>query len=554
MNYELLADLLFPDVVEDIDHYENLYPARKLPKDAQVLRIAPSPTGFIHLGNLYGALADERIAHQSNGVFYLRIEDTDSKRLVKGAVDTIISTFKYFQITFDEGADVSLNNGNDYGPYYQRQRVDIYQCYAKSLVKRGLAYPCFCTEAELKVQRDKQQKAKLATGYYGDWAVCRHLDMATIKEKLQNHEPFVIRLRSSGDINHKHTFFDEIKGEITVIENDQDIILLKADGIPTYHFAHAIDDHLMHTTIILRGEEWLGTLPVHLELFKVLGFELPKYAHTSQLMKMDNGKKRKLSKRKDPELSLDFYRQLGYHHYAVKLYLMTLLNWNFEEWFIKHPDTDLTEFKFSLSKMGQSGALFDLDKLNNISKTYLSKMSVDQMYDYLYDFVVANEPKLKSSYFNDQKYLEDIISLGMGMNLKKRRKDYIFAKQILSSISYYFDDLYTPEYDFKYEPKLTANIIELFLNSYNYDDDNNEWFNKLKEISTKLGFAADMSQYRAEPDKYPGNISDIAEVIRVATTGMKNTPDLWAIMQIMGHKRVINRLDQALIYLQGLKK
>jgi len=554
MNYESLADMLFPNVVYDTDYYENLYPARNLLKNAQVLRIAPSPTGFIHLGNLYGALADERVAHQSNGVFYLRIEDTDKKRLVAGAVDTIISTFKYFQITFDEGAEVSINNGNNYGPYYQRQRVDIYQCYAKSLVKQGLAYPCFCSETELKSQRDKQHQAKLATGYYGEWAVCRHLDMETIKKRLENKDPFVIRLRSSGDANHKHTFFDEIKGEITVIENDQDIILLKADGIPTYHFAHAIDDHLMHTTIILRGEEWLGTLPIHLELFKVLGFELPKYAHTSQLMKMDNGKKRKLSKRKDPELSLDFYRQLGYHHYAVKLYLMTLLNWNFEEWFLKHPDTDLTEFTFSLSKMGQSGALFDLDKLNNISKTYLSKMSIEEMYDYLYDFVINNTPNLKAVYFNDRQYLEDIISLGMGINLKKRRKDYIFAKQILDLISYYFDDLYTPEYDFKYDPKLASNIIESFLTSYDDNDDNNEWFNKLKLISANHGFASEMSQYRAEPDKYLGSISDIAEVIRIATTGMKNTPDLWAIMQIMGNKRVVKRLDQALVYLKGIKK
>ncbi|MDD4642741.1 MAG: glutamate--tRNA ligase [Erysipelotrichaceae bacterium] len=550
MNYEQLAELLFPNIDKTPDDYKKIYPKRQLDDKAEVLRIAPSPTGFIHLGNLYGALADERIAHQSNGVFFLRIEDTDNKRLVKGAVETIISTFKYFQIDFDEGAEVVINNGNHYGPYYQRQRTNIYQAFAKDLIKKGHAYPCFCDEEALKAQRKQQKAEKLTTGYYGEWAVCRHLDLEQIKQQLADDHPFVIRLRSTGNPTIKHRFYDEIKGDITVIENDQDVILLKADGVPTYHFAHAVDDHLMHTTIVLRGEEWLGTLPIHLELFKVLDLPLPKYAHTSQLMKMDNGIKRKLSKRKDPELSLDYYRQLGYHPYAVKIYLMTLLNWNFEEWYLKNPNADITEFKFSVNKMGQSGALFDLDKLNNISKTYLAKQQPETIKDYLKDFINDNDPKLLDVYFKDETYLLKILNLGMGTNLKKRRKDYIFAKQILDSISYYFDEVYQPQYEFCFNNALSLDIIKSFKDTYNEDDDNNTWFKKLKTIALLFNIAAEMSDHKANPEKYVGNISQLAEVIRVATTGLKNTPDLWTIMQIMGKDKVIQRLNQAISYLK----
>ncbi|MEA5017414.1 MAG: glutamate--tRNA ligase [Erysipelotrichaceae bacterium] len=551
MNNQLLADLLYPNITKTPADYENIYPKRALDDNAEVMRIAPSPTGFIHLGNLYGALADERIAHQSNGVFFLRIEDTDNKRLVKGAVETIISTFDYFKIEFDEGAEVKNNNGNHYGPYYQRQRTDIYQAYAKDLVRKGLAYPCFCDEEHLKQQRTKQQELKITTGYYGPWAVCRNLDFELIKANIEANKSFVIRLRSNGDPKIKHSFHDEIKGDITVIENDQDVILLKADGIPTYHFAHAVDDHLMHTTIVLRGEEWLGTLPIHLELFKALNHPLPKFAHTSQLMKMDNGIKRKLSKRKDPELSLDYYRQLGYHPDAVKIYLMTLLNWNFEEWFLKNPDADITAFKFSVNKMGQSGALFDLDKLNNISKTFLSKKEPEEIMMYLKNFVQENDASKMDIYFKDEAYLLQILNLGMGTNLKKRRKDYIYASQILASIAYYFDDVYQPSYDFIFDKSLCIKIIEAFIANYDHRDDNAQWFDKLKAIATQFNIAAEMNDYKNNPDAYIGNISELAEVLRVATTGYKNTPDLWSIMQIMQEKRVLTRLHQALDTLNG---
>lgn len=550
MDYNKLAEVLFPQIDKLPQDYENIYPARQLPKGAEVLRIAPSPTGFIHLGNLYGALADERVAHQSKGVFFLRIEDTDLKRKVDGAVETLLAAFKYFEIPFDEGAEVEDNNGNHYGPYYQRQRTEIYHTFAKDLIRKGHAYPCFCSEEEIKQQRELQQKDKLTTGYYGKWAKCRNLTLEEVEEHLKNKDPFVIRLRAQGDINIKHSFHDEIKGDITVIENDQDVVLLKADGIPTYHFAHAVDDHLMGTTIVLRGEEWLGTLPIHLELFKVLEFPLPKYAHTSQLMKIDNGVKRKLSKRKDPELSLDFYRKLGYHPDAVKIYLMTLLNWNFEEWYLKHPETPIQEFKFSLANMGQSGALFDLSKLNNISKTYLARKSLEEMKSWLLSYVKEFCPDKEEEYFGNEEYLNKILSLGMGLELKKRRKDYISCSQILESFSYYFDNCYQPQYQFKYDAELTASIVTMFKEVYDENDDNNTWFEKVKTIADKHGFASEMSAYKANPENYKGSVADVAEVIRIATTGLANTPDLYTIQHIMGLERTYSRLDQALAFLK----
>ncbi len=546
MDTNKLAELVYPTITKTPEDYEKLFPARDLDKNAQVTRMAPSPTGFIHLGNLYGTMADERVAHRSNGVLILRIEDTDNKRKVDGAVETLLRTFKYFEIPFDEGAEIESTTGNKYGPYYQRQRAEIYQCFAKDLIRKGFAYPCFCTEEELKEMRDRQNEQKVTTGYYGEWAKCRNLTVEEVQKHLENGESFTIRLKSMGDSTVKHSFHDEIKGDITVTENDQDVVLLKKDGIPTYHFAHAVDDHLMHTTVVVRGEEWLGTLPVHLELFKDLDFPLPKYAHTAQLMKMDNGIKRKLSKRKDPELSLDFYRHLGYHPYAVKIYLMTLLNWNFEEWYLKHPDTDINEFDFKLKNMGQSGPLVDLAKLDNISKTYLSKFSLQQMKDWLKSFVSEFETDKYDIYFGDESYIDKILSLGMGLELKKRRKDYVSCSQILDSIPYYFDELHHPEFSFKYDTKLVSDILADFMTSYDENDDNNGWFQKVQEISVKYGFTTDMKAYRENPNAFIGSVADVSEVIRIATTGRANTPDLYSIQKIMGKERTFARLNQAL--------
>jgi len=542
MNYQALADLLLPDTKTTPEHYASVYPERDLPEGAQVTRIAPSPTGFIHLGNLFSALADERIARQSKGVFFLRIEDTDLKRKVDGAVEAVISALDYFGITFDEGAEV--DGSKAYGPFYQRQREDVYKAHVKWLLLQGLAYPCFCTAEDLDEIREKQREEKLTPGYYGKWARCRDLSFEEIKEKVDAGIPFVIRMKSAGDGTQKYTFRDSIKGEISVTANDRDEVILKSDGIPTYHFAHVIDDHLMHTTTVLRGEEWLSSLPIHLELFRMLDFKAPKYGHHAQLMKMDNGTKRKLSKRKDPELGLEYYRELGYHPLAVKTYLMTLLNSNFEEWLLKNPDSPIEDFKFSINKMGQSGALFDIAKLDDVSKTVISKLTSEEFYSFLSDW--AKKYRSEKAYlFDDKEYIIKILDLCMG-NGKKRRKDFVSASQSFNLLSYYFDETFAPERDFSLAPEECKKILTAFLNTYDYSDDSSVWFSKVKDIAASFGYATDMRAYKENPEAFPGSVSDVAETLRVAVTGHRNTPDLWTIMQILGKDRVCKRIEECI--------
>ncbi len=543
MDWNRLADILIPDEnVKSLGYYEQLYPERDLPKGAKVTRLAPSPTGFMHLGNLYVAIANERIAHQSGGVFYLRIEDTDDKRKVEGAVDVIHSSLQYFGIRFDEGAELSGN----YGPYYQRQRAEIYHAYAKDLIRRGLAYPCFCTEEELEKTREYQTENKLLPGYYGEFARCRNLTEEEILANLAAKKPYVIRLRSQGNVEVKHTFRDAIKGEITVTENNQDVVILKSDGIPTYHFAHAVDDHLMRTNLVIRGEEWLASLPIHIELFKVLGFRLPEYGHNCSIQKVDGEIRRKLSKRKDPEASLTFYREEGYHPLAVRTYMMTLLNSNFEEWRLKFPDKPLEEFKFSIGKMGKSGALFDILKLNDVSKTALSSLSAEEMFDFLKDWAEHYGTDAEKGHFSDREYMLKVLSLCMGIGGKKRRKDFVAAKQAVSLLSYFFDDTFAPEYDFRYAPEVVRSVLEGFKASYDPADDSSAWFAKVKALADENGFASDMKAYKANPDAYPGSVSDVAEMLRIAATGLSNTPDLWTIMQILGKERTLSRIDGAI--------
>lgn len=550
MDYNKLADMLFPNVTNTPEFYEVKFAERKLPNNAQVTRMAPSPTGFIHLGNLYSALADERIAHKNGGIFYLRIEDTDEKRKVDGAVELIIDTLRYFDIEFDEGAGFDENEQtNAYGPYFQRQRVDIYHAYAKNLVAKGLAYPCFCTEEELDGVRKEQEEQKELTGYYGKYAACRNLTIEEIEANLSSGKSYVLRLRSQGSPEKEITFVDAIKGEIKLPENIHDIVLLKRDGIPTYHFAHAIDDHLMRTTVVVRGGEWLASAPIHYELFHLLGFKMPKYAHTAHLMKIDEetGGKRKLSKRKDPELSLDYYKKDGYHPYCMKVYLMTLLNSNFEEWHEKFADKDINEFPFSIDKMNQSGALFDKDKLHNICKNELSKLSENEVYDFLYQWASDYEPQNKNIWFADKEKMLSILRLYMGVGMKRRRKDLVYAKQIFELFSYFFDGSKTQEKDsFKLEKDEVHAILTKYLKSYNHTDDNSAWFNKLKEIADSLGYASDMKAYKASPENFKGNVSDVAEVIRIAVTGRANTPDLWTIVHIMGETQMRERIETVL--------
>ena len=548
MDNQKLADLLFPEVVNTPEYYEEKFPYRKLPNKAEVTRMAPSPTGFIHLGNLYSALADERIAHRNGGVFYLRIEDTDEKRKVDGAVETIINVLRYFDIEFDEGAGFDdTDPRNAYGPYFQRQRVEIYHTYAKSLVERGLAYPCFCTEEELDKVRAKQEEDKVLTGYYGEYATCRNISYEEIEANIKAGKPYVLRLRSQGSPDKEITFVDAIKGEIKLPENIHDIVLLKKDGIPTYHFAHAIDDHLMRTTTVVRGGEWLASAPIHYELFHLLGFKMPAYAHTAHLMKFDEetGGKRKLSKRKDPELSLDYYRKDGYHPYTMKVYLLTLLNSNFEEWHEKFPDKDINEFPFSVEKMNQSGALFDKDKLHNICKNELSKLSEEELYDFLYDWARENEPENVEKWFGDREKMLQILRLYMGVGAKRRRKDLMYAMQIFELISYFFDGESAEEMDeFKLDEDMVSKILKSYLAKYDHNDDNSVWFNKLKEIADEHGFASDMKAYKANPENFKGNVSDIAEAVRIAVTGRANTPDLWTIVHIMGEEQMTERIKK----------
>lgn len=546
MDYNKLAELLFPDVVNGPDYYEKKFPERDLPKGAEVTRMAPSPTGFIHLGNLYSALADERIAHRNGGVFYLRIEDTDEKRKVDGAVETIINVLRYFDIEFDEGAGFTdADPQNVYGPYFQRQRVEIYHAYAKDLVKRGLAYPCFCTEEELEEVRKEQEEDKAMTGYYGKYAVCRNLTLEDIEAKLKAGLTYVLRLRSAGSPDKEIQFHDRIMGEIKLPENIHDIVLLKRDGVPTYHFAHAIDDHLMRTTMVIRGGEWLASVPTHYELFHVLGFKMPSYGHTAHLMKFDEetGGKRKLSKRKDPELSLDYYRKDGYHPMAMKVYLLTLLNSNFEEWYEKFPDKDIKEFPFSVEKMSQSGALFDKDKLHNICKNELAKLSEEEMYDFLYDWAAGNEPEKAKVWFADREKMLAILRLYMGIGMKRRRKDFIYAKQIFELIGYFFEENNDAE-EFKFDKDTVKEILKEYLAGYDHNDDNSAWFDKLKKVADNLSFASDMKAYKANPENYKGSISDIAEVVRIAVTGRANTPDLWTIIHIIGEDAMKAKIER----------
>ena len=552
MNSIELSELIYPEIANDTD-YEAMYPKRNLPEGAKVTRLGPSPTGFIHLGNLYGAFVDERLAHQSNGVFYLRIEDTDDKRFVENAVETIISSLAFFGIKFDEGVTEHGDVGS-YGDYTQSHRGEIYRFYAKKLLAEGKAYPCFLTEEEIREIREKQEKEKIAPGIYAGWSKYRDWDKDPDIEKLViDHisagDPFVIRLKSDGTPNatgediKRNKVVDGIRGTLDVPENFQDVVIIKTTGIPTYHFAHAVDDHLMRTTHVIRGEEWLPSLPIHVELFEKLGFELPVYCHTAQLMKIgEDGNKRKLSKRKDPELSLDYYRDQGYHPAAVREYLLTILNSNYEEWRMENPEADIDEFKFTTEKMSNSGALFDLDKLNDVSKEALLHISAYEIAEFLKDWSLEFAPEY-SYIFDDMDLLVKILDLGR--DEKKPRKDLVYARQIMEFISYFYDQSFKVIDEVPAEAEADkVKILKEYLSSYNHADTQEEWFNKIREIATNLGYAAKPKDYKKNPDDYKGHVGHVSTVIRLALVGRAQSPDVWAIQQIMGEDMVRGRINQ----------
>ena len=552
MNSIELSELIYPEIANDTD-YEAMYPKRNLPEGAKVTRLGPSPTGFIHLGNLYGAFVDERLAHQSNGVFYLRIEDTDDKRFVENAVETIISSLAFFGIKFDEGVTEHGDVGS-YGDYTQSHRGEIYRFYAKKLLAEGKAYPCFLTEEEISEIREKQEKEKIAPGIYAGWSKYRDWDKdPEIQKLVTDHidagDPFVIRLKSDGTPNatgediKRNKVVDGIRGTLDVPENFQDIVIIKTTGIPTYHFAHAVDDHLMRTTHVIRGEEWLPSLPIHVELFEKLGFELPVYCHTAQLMKIgEDGNKRKLSKRKDPELSLDYYRDQGYHPAAVREYLLTILNSNYEEWRMENPEADIDEFKFTTEKMSNSGALFDLDKLNDVSKEALLHIPAYEIAEFLKDWSLEFAPEY-SYVFDDMDLLVRILDLGR--DEKKPRKDLVYARQIIEFISYFYNQSFKIVDEVPAEAEVDkVKILEEYLSSYNHADTQEEWFNKIREIATNLGYAAKPKDYKKNPDDYKGHVGHVSTVIRLALVGRAQSPDVWAIQQIMGEDMVRARINR----------
>ncbi len=542
MDCKKLADLLFPNITRSIEYYEQtVFPNRNLSEGAKVTRLAPSPTGFIHLGNLYGAFVDERLAHQSNGVFMLRIEDTDEKRKVEGAVELIISSLEYFGLKFDEGAGINEEIGN-YGPYYQSNRGEIYQTVAKYLVESGRAYPCFCSEEELEEIRKQQEAEKVNTGYYGKWAKYRDLPLEDVQKHLENGKSFVLRFKSMGNPDKNFELEDAIRGHLSIPENNQDVVILKANGIPTYHFAHVVDDHLMKVTHVIRGEEWLSTLPIHYELFNTLGWELPVYCHTAHLMKIDEGVKRKLSKRKDPELGLEYYMKLGYHPATVREYLLTILNSNFEEWRIENPDSSIFDFKFTLEKMSNSGALFDLNKLNDISKNVLVKIPVEEIYDFLLKWAKDYKTEIINLLI-DQK--DSVIKLlSVGRNSDKPRKDLVYCEQIFEFISYFFEDYFkiVDKYPENIDDEEAKKILKAYLETYNHSDDQTLWFAKVTEIATSNGYAAKPKDYKKNPEMYKGHVGDVSTVIRIALVGRSTSPDIWELQQIMGEERMRKRI------------
>ena len=543
MDYKRLADLLFPNITKSISYYEEtVFPDRNLSKGARVTRLAPSPTGFIHLGNLYGAFVDERLAHQSNGVFMLRIEDTDEKRKVEGAVELIISSLEYFGLKFDEGAGIDREIGN-YGPYYQSNRAEIYQTVAKYLVETGRAYPCFCSEEELEEIRNQQLAENVTTGYYGKWAKYRDLPLEDIQKHLDSNESFVLRFKSMGNPEANFEIEDAIRGHLSIPENNQDVVILKANGIPTYHFAHVVDDHLMKVTHVVRGEEWLSTLPIHYELFRTLEWKLPVYCHTAHLMKIDEGVKRKLSKRKDPELGLEFYMKLGYHPATVREYLLTILNSNFEEWRIANPDANIFDFEFSLEKMSNSGALFDLNKLNDISKNVMVIISVEEIYDFLLKWAKDYKQEIVELLVNQK---DDVLKLlAVGRDSDKPRKDLVYCEQIFEFISYFFDDYFkiVDDYPQNIDASEAKKLLTAYLETYDHTDDQTQWFDKIKELATANGYASKPKDYKKNPEMYNGHVGDVSTVIRIALVGRSTSPDIWELQQIMGEAKVKERIQ-----------
>ncbi|MCL2517849.1 MAG: glutamate--tRNA ligase [Oscillospiraceae bacterium] len=538
MDYNYLADLLYPNIKTLPADIEAKYPKRDLPEGAKVTRFAPSPTGFVHFGGLFPTRVSERLAHQSGGVFYLRIEDTDNKREVKGAVENLLETYKYYKIEFDEGPE------GDYGPYRQTERVEIYQTFTKELIRLGKAYPCFCTSDELKEIRERQKELKLNFGYYGEWAKWRGADIETIKQKLNEKIPFVLRFKSDGNANNKIKFNDLIKGDIELTENEFDHVLLKSNGVPTYHLAHVVDDHLMWTTHVVRGEQWLPSLAFHIQLFNAFGYKMPKYLHNAELLKNDpnSNSRKKLSKR-DNAASLAFYQKTGYAVDSIVEYIMTLLNSNYEEWRTANPDKPYTDFPFSVKKMSPSGCLFDFDKLNDVSKNTISRMTAEEVYTQTLEWAEIYDVEFADKLKQDREYALKILSIGRGGN--KPRKDLTVWSDVKPYISLFYDDYFKIEAEIPNSDDFKT-TLEKFIQTFDINDSSEVWFNKIKNVAAEIGYASEMKEYKKAPENYRGHVGDVSMFIRIAVTGKINSPDMYDVMQILGENRVVNRIKEIL--------
>ena len=542
MDSKDLANLIFPDA-KDVSFYEKKYKERQLEEGAIVTRFAPSPTGFVHIGGLYQAEIARKLANQTNGVFFVRIEDTDQKREIENGSEQIIEALRDYDLMPDETIIDGKDMG-DYGPYKQSQRKDIYQAYAKSLIEKGFAYPCFCTPETLNAIREDQEKAKERTGYYGKWTKCRNMPIDMAYEKIKNGDSYIVRLKSPGNPDKKIKHRDVIKGNVDMPENDQDIVIIKSDGLPTYHFAHAVDDHLMGTTHVIRGDEWLPSVPLHLQLFYVLGFKAPKYAHIAPMMKVDGEGKRKLSKRKDPEAAVSYYTEQGIPKQAVKEYLMNIANSNFEIWRKQNPDKSMEEFDLQLNKMGVSGALFDMVKMLDVSKNVISKYSADEVYAESYKWAETYDNELKEMLDNKEYALK---VLGIERGNVKPRKDIAKWSDVKESITYMYDDKFAKVDNFEYQKindkeEIEKIVKEYFEKYYDESDDKEVWFNKMKDLAESMGYAREVKEYKANPDSYKGHVGDISTVIRVKVTGRCNTPDLYEILKILGKERILKRI------------
>ena len=548
MDNKKLAELLFPQIDKTPDYYEELYPERSLAEGARVTRFAPSPTGYLHIGGLFSALVDVLTAQSTNGVSYLRIEDTDKKREIDDGVSAIVNGFKYFGVEFTEGVTGFGTEKGAYGPYTQSKRAELYQTIAKSLVEKGLAYPCFCTADELsELRKEQEQGDALIWGYFGKWAKCRDLTFEQIEQNIADGKPWVLRLRSEGDENKKIIFEDVIRGKIEMPANIIDEVLLKSDGIPTYHFAHACDDHFIRTTHVIRGEEWISSVPKHIELFKACGYKVPKYAHTPQVLKIDEetGDKRKLSKRKDPEAAVSYFVEEGFPKESVLEYLLTLINSNFEDWRRANPKEDISKFPFNLKKMSSSGCLFDLVKLNDVSKNVISVMSAAQVYENIAEWAKDNDPEFYAIFTADPVY--STAAVNIDRENPKPRKDIAKWSEVKDYFSYLYKELYVADYALpeNVSKEDAAAIIEKYLGEFSLADDKDQWFARIKDMCEPLGFTPNVKEYKKNPEAFKGHVGDVSTVIRIALTSRRNTPDLYSIMNLLGKDEIKARLNEA---------